>query len=189
MRIFDIALLGTSLTAGSGASRAWDVDLERALSPGKQSFIRTYNHGLPGLYSANGLVRMPQVADMKPKAALIEFATNDCLGLLSSPAANIPAIVDGILAKAPDCHIFLMTMNPIISGRSTGATTRAPLIADFNNQYVTLAASLGVGLIDIVETWADTSIEAIPDGVHPTAEANLAQLVPVIAAALSPLIE
>lgn len=185
--IFDIATIGTSLTAGSGAARSYHYDLEAALQPGKASKIRTYNHGIPGGYSSDGIAAYRLTSNMRAKVILIEFSMNDCLLSEATVEANTITLLDDLKAASPESAIYLMTMNPVV-GSSGSATSRSAL-PDFYQMYRDLSVSQSVGLIDTYPTWSGVTEVEIPNGVHPTVEANRQYLVPAIASVLRPLID
>lgn len=187
MQIFDIACLGTSLTAGSGADFSYQRDLMLALQPGKQSRLRTYNFGIPGGYSSDGVSQMARVAGMKSKVILVEFLMNDCLGTTTNCQSNTTTLVNGLKAASPGSAIFLMTMNPVRSGTAGGDTRTA--LPTFNDIYRSLYTSLGVGLIDSYPNWTGLNSTNVPDGVHPTAALNKSFLIPAIASAIGSMIE
>jgi lysophospholipase L1-like esterase len=197
--IFDIACLGTSLTAGTGSDGAGGLPygsytpvLAAALAPVKSSYVRTYNFGSGGSISTGAIANfLPRVLDVKPRALLVELLTNDCIGpaigglSLADSTTNHLTIINACRALPNPPQIFLVTMNPVI-GSSYSATARTG-IDIYNKIYRTLAVSHQVGLIDTFPKWKATSAD-IPDGVHPTLTANIAQLIPQLVAALSPLI-
>jgi lysophospholipase L1-like esterase len=184
--IFDIATMGTSLTAGSGASRSFHSDLEAALMPGKSRKIRTYNHGIPGGYTTDGIARVAATVAMRAKVILVEFSMNDCLKTMAAAQADAINLLNSLKASSPSSAIFLMTMNPVV-GSSSSATIRANL-PSYYQLYRDLALSQNVGLIDSYPRWYGVDLTEIPDGVHPTPSANKVRLIPAIAEALAGLI-
>lgn len=184
--IFDIATMGTSLTAGSGAEQSFHRDLAAALRTGKECTLRLYNHGIPGGYSSDGLATVQNTVAMRPEVVLIEYSMNDCLTSLSTSESNTISIINALRTGTPDSVVYLMTMNPVV-GSGASATSRSAL-PTFYQLYRDLSVSQSVGLIDTSPGWAGVTVADIPDGVHPTVAANRTYLIPAIAAALSPLI-
>lgn len=186
MEIFDIACLGTSLTAGSSIDIGWQRDLELVLQVGKQDRVRTYNFGVPGGVTVNGIAKAPLAINMQPKAILIEFLMNDCLGTSTDCIANTISLLNILKAGSPGSKLFLMTMNPVVAGGTISAS-RVPVYPGFQSVYRDLATSQDVGLIDSYPDWAGLTTENMPDGIHPTSALNRTFLVPAIAAAIRPL--
>lgn len=186
MVVFDIATLGTSLTAGSGATMSYHRDLAAALRIGKSSTVRLYNFGIPGGYTSDGLANVQKVADLRPRVVLVEFTMNDCLISQATAQANTISLLNQLKSKSPGSDIFLLILNKVV-GSSPSATSRSNLPA-FNQMYRDLAASQNVGLIDTYSAWGPAGLSDIPDGVHPTPEANRLYAVPGIAGTLSSLV-
>lgn len=153
---------------------------------GKKSRVRTYNFGIAGGYSSDGLAVYPRVAALRPKVVLLEFLMNDCLLVYNTSRANMVSMISGIKAASPASAIYLMTMNPT-RGSSSSATQRSAL-PTFNAIYRELAPLMSVGIIDTYDGWSAATLSDIPDGVHPTDVANRTYLVPRIAEVLAPLI-
>lgn len=189
MEIFDIATMGTSLSAGtvSYSERNWQIDLERALTPGKSNRVRVHNLGVGGETSAGGLARVGQVIKYRPRLVTIEYMMNDCStpqGISTAQSqANHQAIINAIRSALPDTLIYLMTMNPPIGA----ALTNRPNIESYNNVYRSMT-DVDLPLIDIAPLWGVPTSGQIPDTLHPTSAQERAITVPAIAAAISPLI-
>jgi lysophospholipase L1-like esterase len=195
--IFDIACIGTSLTAGTGNNGAGGLpygsfipELVKALSPGKQSHIRIYNLGIAGGLSSDSLsTSLPIALNLKPKAVFIENLMNDCLGAgsgglsTSSTSTNNTSIITSLKALPNPPAIYLVTMNPV-AGAGAAATARSNL-ATYNAVYSTLAGSQSVNLIDCFTAWGAGNTTDIPDGVHPTLAANIAKLIPTMVSAIT----
>ncbi len=187
MKIFDIAIMGTSLTAGAGRAYSYVRDLIPKLEEGKHSRVRVYNFGKDGARSDQGVTDYPQVAALRPKAVLIEYQMNDCTVAYATSQARTISIIDGIRAASPGTLVFLMTMNPTYAGASD-VSSRA-LLPSFYQMYRDLAASKGTGLIDCYPSWAPATLADVPDGMHPLQAAHRLYTIPSIVAALSPSIE
>lgn len=190
-QIFDIACMGTSLTAGSGNDGvnlsvifgSFTVELAKAF-PGKQSHVRVYNVGTPGVNSDYGLANhLPIVKNLKPRAVLIEYMVNDCLSggpSTSASTANYNAIIDALKALPVPPSIYLTTMNPVV-GSGSAAIARSNL-ATYNALLSTIATNKSVNTI--VPSWGSPTLTDVPDGVHPTLAFNVAKLIPAIVAGL-----
>lgn len=191
MEIFDVATMGTSLTANSASyiEGQWQETLQRALTPGKESRIRVYNVGAGGVTSAYGLANLQSVLRYRPKAITIEYNINDCATANSistaQSQANHVSIINAIKSALPDALIYLVTMNPPIEA----AVIARPNIEDYNNLYRSLAALMdGVDLVDTAPSWAGATTALIPDGLHPNLAAQNSIVVPALASAVRPAI-
>lgn len=191
MEIFDIATMGTSLTANtvSYIEGHWQEVLQRALAPGKSSRVRVYNVGAGGVTSAYGLANIQNVLRYRPKAVTIEYNMNDCATANSISTAqsqsNHVAIIDAIKGALPNPAIFLVTMNPPIGS----AVAARPNIESYNDIYRALAASIeGVDIIDTAPLWSGATTGLIPDNTHPNLAAWNSKLIPAMTTAISPLI-
>lgn len=192
MVTFDIATLGTSLTANTASyvKSAWQSTLELELMKGKKSKVRTYNFGFGGVTSSFAATQIPRLLPLRPKVVTIEYNMNDCALSNSISTAQSQAnhinIINAIQAALPDTLIFLMTMNPPIGAAVSGR----PNIEGYNNVYRALAASIeGVNIIDTAPSWAGATTALIPDNIHPNLAAWTSKLVPAMTTALAPLID
>lgn len=180
-----IVSMGTSLSHAGG----WLPELYRYLIVGHSSRISAACIGRSGEASDWGVANVGVLTRMRPDIALIEFAINDAYtakGIsLSQSEANITTIVQAIQTDSPHTEIFLLTMNPTLGA---GASVR-PNLPDYYALYNSLAPSLGVGLVDAFTVWGSPTTVEIPDGIHPTLAALQAVFLPLLSAAISPLIE
>lgn len=186
MPVFDIATMGSSLTAGNAVSRSWHRELRRALVPGRVSTVRTYNFGIGGADTNTGLSIVNQVIALRPKAVLIEYSANDCQLSFSVMRAKTIDLINALKTGAPNTAIYLMVMNPVV-GSGVSAVGR-PNLPTFHQMYRDLSVSENVGLIDTAPAWLGVTISEIPDGLHALPDTNRARLIPGIVAALAPSI-
>lgn len=187
---YDVATIGTSLTAGgdtgAGVLEPYHLQLAPALQAGKASRIRTYNFGLGGGYTdPNGLAAYPIAARLRPRVILIEFSMNDVLKSTSQARTDMRTLLSGLQAASPTSKLFLMTMNPVV-GSSPSAVARAAVNTYYQIYRDEIALQPTVGLIDVYPSWSGATLTDIPDGVHPTSIAQKAKLIPAILAALGP---
>lgn len=194
--LYDIAFMGTSLTQGTGNNGAGGLpygsyvpELIKSLIPSKSSHVRIYNFSVAGTVSTDGLnSQLPFVQLMRPKAVVIEFMINDCLGAgsggvsTSTSTSNHNSIITALKALSPVPAIYLATMNPV-AGSSAAATSRSNLTT-YNALLSPLTGS-GVSLIDCYTAWGAGNTTDIPDGAHPTLAANISKLIPTMATALA----
>lgn len=196
MTVFDIAFLGTSLTAGTGTAFSggaprpggmWQPELVRALQPGKSSEVRCYNFGIPGGASNAGLVQAPAVAAMRPRVAVIEFCINDAAGLsLAQSLSNTQSMVSLFQSANPDIRVVLMTMNNVLSA----ALPTRPNVPAYQDQYRALVAGRSdLLIIDNEPAWVGATTTQIPDSLHPLLVDLHTRLIPNIVSVIGPLIQ
>jgi lysophospholipase L1-like esterase len=154
---------GTSLSA----LYRWQPDvMHRMALAGVET--RLYSPPFNGPPSDVALANVARVVAMRPKAVLMEFSMNDCPSFpVSTARSNTIAILDALKAVVPANRIYLMTMNrPVGSGSDAVARVNVPY---YYENYRALAASEGVGLIDLEPLWVSGYVAGdIPDGLHPT---------------------
>lgn len=197
MPIFDIAFIGTSLTAsiwtGYDGVRIngglWHPHAMRALSVGKSSELRYYNFGISGGTSVDGVAAIGAVAAMRAKVAVIEFCMNDAQVnndvSLAQSKANAETMIAALQAANPDIHVGLMTMNPVLP-----SIVNRPNLSAYYEQYRTMAAARSdLFLIDNEPAWADATSVQIPDGIHPLLADLHQRLTPDIVSAISPFVD
>jgi acyl-CoA thioesterase I len=177
-----IVAFGTSLTA----RQDWQDELAVQLDDCAPVEVTTIARG--GANSDWAVENLPRVAAARPAIVLIEFAVNDASLLhgvsLEQSRANTEAILAALAASG--AQPMLMTMNPAHGVRLLSR----PWLADYYRLYREIAAERGAILIDLTPVWdarGDFS-NAIPDGVHPSAEAAREVIVPHVGAVLKPLL-
>lgn len=196
MPIFDIAFIGTSLTASIWTAfdgvringGLWHPHAMAALSVGKTSELRYYNFGISGGTSYDGLAIIDQAAGMRAKVAVIEFCMNDSQTgnavSLAESKANAEAMIDAFQDANPDILVGLMTMNPVLP-----SIVNRPNLGDYYEQYRTMvAARTDLFLIDNEPAWAGATTDEIPDGIHPLLPDLHERLTPDIVAAIGPFV-
>ena len=185
MDIFDFACFGTSLT--SADAREWQRDVAKALCVGASVPCAQYDCGKSGETSVWALANTQSVINLRPKAVLIEFAANDCATVhdisTTEFRTNMEGVVAALKAGLPDAALFLMTMNPIIAP----ALTDRPNVEDYHDVLRSMVDD-DLTLIDNYPLWTSPSLTQIPDGLHPTLDADRAVMVPNIIEALRPLV-
>ena len=67
-------------------------------------------------------------------------------------------------------------MNPIV-----GSMPARNDLDTYNDVYRNLSVSLTTELVDVYAAWGTPNYVQIPDGIHPTRQANLDILVPLLA--------
>lgn len=184
MPLFDIATMGTSLTAGNAVSRSWHRDLRQALMSAGEIEVTTYNFGVGGADINQGLSLVEQVSAIRPRAVTIEYSANDCQIPFQTAKSKTKELIAGLRTRCSQSEIFLLIMNPVV-GSGPSASGR-PLLPQFQQMYRDLSVSEDVGLIDSASMWAGVTLAEIPDGIHPLPESNRVRLIPALAAALGP---
>jgi lysophospholipase L1-like esterase len=197
--IFDIALVGTSLTTGI-QNRNWPLCLQRTLQAGKSQEVRVYAAGKGASTSNWGLTAMPSVARMKTRVVGIEFV-NDALNNFQAPEttyginmtlersrSNFVGMIDILAQQSPDTKVFLMTMLRPPAEVISMAYTR---LLEYYALLPQIAAEKGVGFIDCYAAWGDPALhpdEFPPQDVHALLPGYLRVAVPTIAAQIGRLI-
>lgn len=186
--LFDVAFIGTSLTARQ-TSGSWLDACQSVLQLQVGRPLRFYDFGVPGATSAMGLAAIGSAVRMRPKCTVVEFSMNDSVTALdisvATMKANLTSMVAAIAAGSADTQIFLMTMNPAIA---PGAVN-VPNLASYYQGVRDVAAAQGVGLIDNTPLWGTPSSgQMLSDGIHPTGAAALAVVVPSVVGAIAPII-
>jgi lysophospholipase L1-like esterase len=185
---------GTSLTANG----IWLSEIETILDEKYPGLLTVINSGLSGKSSFTGLSLLTsKVLEKNPDTVLIEFAINDAFRYgfgtpqltVAQAKENLVSMIDQILVHNPDTEIIIQTTNPVWdspTGSNESAALR-PDLEDFYAAYREVATERSLMLIDHNFRW--TSLEAndlpafqtaIPDGIHPTAEAQRAHVLPLI---------
>ncbi|GAA5483142.1 FAD-dependent oxidoreductase [Haloferula sargassicola] len=189
-----VVAYGTSLTANG----AWVNRLRDWLAASYPGRVTVINSGLSGKNSAEGVARLQEkVLDHQPDVLFVEFAMNDAFRYsdgtpslsVDDARANLAAIVDAVQAQNPDCEVVLQTMNCVWdspAGSNLSATLR-PELDQYYEMYRSFAADRSLLLIDHEPAWLDLRENdrpayeaAVPDGVHPTAAALDAHMVPFL---------
>lgn len=185
---YDIGFYGTSLTW----LNYFEPLLINKLQAATGRFVRGYNMGIDGADSGQGVTSIYSATMPRPSIVTFEFSMNDCASDRSisraTAIANNTSIINSLKAVVPASRIFAMTMNPVINvgGISANRTT----ITNYYQDLRDLATSQGIGLIDNYPAWITYGVDTtkIPDGVHPIRSAFEAVTVPMMAAALAPLL-
>ena len=180
-----IVALGTSLTEGSD----WPQRLGARLSACWQWPVHVESVARSGMTSTWGLQQVERVASFRPDIVLVEFAMNDAnwrrFVSRERSRANVVAIGRGIRERAPRARLFLMTTNVVHGLRGM----MRPNVGAYYELYRAIAASEGLGLIDLAPIWAALPREAlrraVPDGVHPPPDAFERVALSAVAAAVS----
>jgi lysophospholipase L1-like esterase len=181
-----LAILGTSLTA----RYAWPRALAAALSACLPLPVELGLFARAGEGSAWGERVAPDAARFAPDIAMIEFLANDSdlrhLRSVAGSRASHRRIVAALRTGGHAPAIALMTMNPAFGLRGLGR----PRLSAFEAMYRQLARDEGLGLVDLAPRWQAALRNAdparlLPDGLHPTEEAQAAVTLPGIRAALS----
>lgn len=176
-----IVTFGTSLTARGG----WQKPLADRLSSCLGHAVSVEVIAQSGAPSSWGLAHVGDVVGLKPDVVLIEFYANDAalnrLTTIQSSADTMGATLAQLRNGLPDARIIMQIMNPI-SG--VGGLIR-PFLTSYIDAHIQQASLYGAEIIDYTSRWASLSpgelASAIPDGLHPTAEAATRMIVPPLA--------
>lgn len=186
--VLDIAIMGDSLTVDR-SSRGWLFMLEKYLQIGKSQKIRTCTFGHEGQNSNWGIANFAPMLNQKPRVALIGFINdaNSAAISLSTSASNTNAMVDQMQMASPSTSIYLMT---VAKPTDAAAAVTFPNLVSLDTQLASIATAQGISFIDCRGAWGSPiASEYDPsDGIHPLVTAYLRVTIPIIAAALGPLI-
>jgi lysophospholipase L1-like esterase len=177
---YSIAFCGTSL------SWYWyyQPPLIKKLRAATGRFIRPFGYGVNGSDSSGGVARIAQTAADHPDFAFLEYSMNDAANLSRGDAyTNTVSMITTLKTVLPASRIFLMTMNP-----STESTRLD--IGDYYDDYRSISASEGVGLVDNEPLWEARGAvsDYTPDGIHPYEADTVAVTTTNLYATLLPLI-
>lgn len=202
-----IAAYGDSLVEGWGLnpSDALPAQLEAALiHAGKNA--RVLNFGVAGETAPEGLLRLPEVLEAKPQAAVLEFGANDCYqGVpVEETEKALSDMVHGLLGagvavllagwRTREDLFSQYADDPMLAGMIPMAPPlfNADYVKRFNQLHQALAERFGLPLIGHI---LDPLGEPLPgqashfqaDGVHPSAT-GARILAEALAQALLPLL-
>jgi lysophospholipase L1-like esterase len=182
---------GTSLTHGG----AWTIATKRWFEeayPGKVKFV---NSGGPGKNSDWGVATLKtKVLDHQPDLVILEFSYNDAHDKFNMPveqgASNLRKMIEAIRSQKSDTAIVLQTMNiGWDAPNGNGSLSHRPNLAQYNDNYRTVARELNLPLLDHYVTWKKlkesdpkTYQRYVPDGTHPSSEGSLAVTWPAVKA-------
>lgn len=172
---YSIAFMGTSLTW------LWyyEPPLIAMLQAATGKVVRPFGYGRNGEWSDTGVSIIPQVLADRPDFALFEYSMNDCAHITQAAAqSNTNSIINSLKGILPAGRIFPMIMNP------TTDSARTTLSAYYQD-YRTIAASQGTGLIDCTSAW---TAYGYGGAIHPTQAEAQAVTTQVIYSALLPLL-
>ena len=202
-----IAAYGDSLVEGWGLEPrdALPVRLEAVLNQAGVN-ARVLNFGVSGETAPEGLLRLPEVLEAKPQAAILEFGANDCYqgvpveqtekaltdmlhGLLGAGVAVLLAgwrTREDLFSRYADC--------PELAGMIPLAPPlfNADYVRRFNAMHPALAERFGLPLIPHILDPLEPQQPGQPyffqaDGVHPSAS-GARVLAEALAKALLPLL-
>jgi hypothetical protein len=192
--VFVIAALGAS-DWNDRNTRDHPNLLGRSLQIGKTSRVRMGTFGREGVGSPTWISegRTAAIAGAMPDVALLSFFADasSALGISTSTSlTNILAIIDAIRAKRSSTAIFLMKMWHMPNAQEAATF---PNLANYYANYPTVVGSRSnVAIIDTYTAWGDPALnpsEFDPsDQIHPLLPGHLRVTIPVVSAALAPLI-
>jgi acyl-CoA thioesterase-1 len=184
-----VAAYGDSLVEGWGLnpSEALPAQLEAALIRAGKN-VRVLNFGVSGETAPEGLLRMPEVLEARPQAALLEFGANDCYqGVpVEETEKALTAMVQGLLEagvavllagwRTREDLFSQYADDPMLEGMIPlpPPLFNADYVRRFNEIHPALAKRFGLPLIPHI---LDPLGEPLPgqashfqaDGVHPSA--------------------
>jgi acyl-CoA thioesterase I len=170
---FRIVCLGTSLTGRGG----WTDVLAARLAAAWRRRVQVHAVAADDTTSRWGRRQLAAVLAYEPDLVLIEFAINDAyLKHLVTPLEsrrNHRALIRRLRRERPDAAILLATMSPAHGWKRW---LLRPFLERHFAGYRRLSRAEGVGLVDTAPLWcasAAARARDIPDGLHPTHEAQV----------------
>lgn len=183
-----LAAFGDSLVAGWGlaAKDALPAQLEAEFARLGHG-VRVLDFGVSGDTSQDGLARLPQVLEAKPRAVLLEFGANDCYQGL--PVKETLGALDMMITalRGADVNVFLAGWrtrsdlfapefdDPDLAGLVPIAPPlfNADYVARFNRIHADLARKHNLRLLPhVLDPLLDPQLSGLfqADGVHPSAQ-------------------
>ena len=162
-----IVAFGDSLTAGFGAEpgNSFPDFLQKDLDQGSLAW-RVVNLGVSGDTTTDGLNRLGEVLNAKPRIVIAEFGGND--GLRGLPLATTRANLEQIVGTLRNAGIKV-----VLAGMTLPPNYGPDYIHSFENIYVDLAERYKVTRIPFLLDGVATKRGLMQrDGLHPTAEGN-----------------
>lgn len=183
--LFDIAFLGTSLTANAICD--WQPNFRSVLQAAVVRPVRLYDFGHPGAVATTLVTDSASITRMRPRMVVIEVGMNDAYAAVDLTAfgSSVTTIINAVKAADAATEIALMTMNPAISPAGAAQIAALP---NYYQKLRDLSTSESVLLIDNTPDWGSPTNVEIPDGIHPTHDAAVQILVPNLIAVIAPLI-
>lgn len=162
-----VVFFGNSLTAGNGLELGEDFPslIQAKLEEAGYNY-QVVNAGVSGETSAGGNDRVDWILQQNVDIFVLELGGNDGLRGIDpqSTYRNLQAIIDKVLAKAPEAQIVLAGMEapPNMGQGYTSA---------FRNVYTRLADENNLPLIPfLLEGVGGIPELNLPDGIHPNVE-------------------
>lgn len=170
-----IAAFGDSLTAGYGVDRgqSYPADLQRDLRQRGMN-ARVLNFGVSGDTTTDGLARLAEVIDARPRIVILEFGGND--GLRGVPVSATRRNLQQMIEKLRAVHIAILLV-----GMSLPPNYGGTYIDEFQRIYTELAHQYDLPLVpfiyqDLVARLRQNPNQQPPllqaDGIHATAAGN-----------------
>ena len=159
-----IAVLGDSLTAGLGVSKAaaFPSLLQQRLDAAGLDF-EVVNAGVSGDTSAGGLARLDWALDGDVRILIVALGGND--GLRGLPPEELQRNLAQIIERARDRGITV-----VLAGMEAPPNYGRDYIVSFHKVYPALAAKYSVALVPfLLQGVAGNETLNQRDGIHPTA--------------------
>lgn len=179
----EIVVLGTSLTSRS----QWPDDVAEGVSRCRGGAGVTVV-AAAGQGSAWAVQQVDRIVDADPDVVLVELAVNDAALHRGVPLSRSRAIherlLDDLDARLPQARVVLVTTNPVHGLRGAAR----PGLGSYYDMYRRLALARDLGLVDLHARWlagqAGPLRTALPDGLHPSAQADRDVTAPEVTAVL-----
>lgn len=163
-----VLVFGDSLSAEYGLPRGsgWVSHMERRLQGRKQAY-QIRNASISGDTTTGGLQRLPQVLKEFPAdIVILELGAND--GLRGLPVTSMTANLREMIAMSQGIGAKVLLI-----GQQIPPNYGRRYAIDFHQAYISLAEETGTALVPfMLEGIATDTALFLPDGLHPTVEAQ-----------------
>lgn len=175
-RPYRIAALGSSVTAGTGASdpsKSWFSLLVNDLKNVDGHTSISYTNAGFGGYTSGELLserKVDRIIELRPDMVLFEICVLNDLGEfvpIDETLKNIETVVDLIKEKLPDTKVILLSPNNIIG---SGKTQIGLSLSDYVEGAKKLAKEKNLDFIDVYGEFVSRATDLndyLSDGIHP----------------------
>jgi acyl-CoA thioesterase-1 len=157
-----IAAFGDSLTAGFGLDPGLSYPdlLQKELDRRGLSY-HVVNLGTSGETSGDGLARLAQVIELRPKIVILEFGAND--GLRGVPVASMRSNLERMIVELQKAGAQI-----VLAGMTLPPNYGPDYVRSFQAVYIELAAKYQLALVPfLLEGVAGDERYMQRDGLHP----------------------
>ena len=163
----DWLAFGDSLTQGYGATEGHDYPTQL----GQRLQVKIRNHGVPGNTTADGLARLDQALQPRPRVVLLCLGGND--GLRSVPAEQTFTNLGAMIDRCHQTGAFVV----LLGVRSVGLTDKsAKRFAQLAKDKRVLLYTGGVKSWSVVSALQDLGMTVVATGTNKSTEEDKARI-------------